>query len=85
MRRAWEGFRIGVDLQGRQRGREEDGKIKRKKRRCTGLENTGRKKTKNHSLLAAYLFSFRVLLDILRQLSHTKLVVEEAERKHVSN
>lgn len=40
---------------------------------------------KNHSLLAAYLFSFRVLLDILRQLSHTKLVIEEAERKHMSN
>lgn len=36
-----EGFRIEVDLQDRQRGREEDGKIKWKKRRHAGLENTG--------------------------------------------
>lgn len=45
--------------------------------------HSSRNKT-NHSLLAAYLFSFRVLLDILRQLSHTKLIIGEAKTKHMS-
>lgn len=45
-----------------------------REKRQTGLEHTD-------LLLAAYLFSFRVLLDILRQLSHTKLVNEEEMRK----
>lgn len=34
-----------------------------------------------HLLLAAYLFSFRVLLAFLRQLSHTKLWKERVNRK----
>lgn len=57
----------------------------KEKEACRAVKHRHKKKKKNHSLLAAYLFSFRVLLDILRQLSHTKLVVEEAERKHMSN
>lgn len=51
------------------------------KEACGAGKRRHQNKQTNHSLLAAYLFSFRVLLDILRQLSHTKLAVEEAERK----
>lgn len=63
--------------------------MKKRNKRKGRLESKGFKiialEKINHSLLAAYLFSFRVLLDILRQLSHTKLVIEEAKRKHMSS